>query len=167
MTKETYTMPENYMHNFTIRYAKSSDYEMVENIMKQVQQLHIDWRPDIYKTCETVLPKEEFEEAVQEGQFVVAEQEEKVVGLLSFLVRHVESKTQVTRDVLFVDSMAVDEKFRGQGIGRALFDFAKEIVAERKLDGFELQVNARNKKAMEMYKKYGFTEKSINMELLK
>ena len=33
-------------------------------------------------------------------------------------------------------------------------------------DGIELQVNARNHAAYEMYKKCGFTEKSINMELL-
>ena len=30
----------------------------------------------------------------------------------------------------------------------------------------ELQLNAKNSAAYEMYKKYGFTEKSINMELL-
>ena len=33
-------------------------------------------------------------------------------------------------------------------------------------DGIEVQVNAKNHDAYEMYKNYGFTEKSINMELL-
>lgn len=37
---------------------------------------------------------------------------------------------------------------------------------EKNMDGIELQVNARNVTAYEMYKKCGFTEKSINMELL-
>ena len=37
---------------------------------------------------------------------------------------------------------------------------------EKNMDGIELQVNARNGAAYEMYKRYGFTEKSINMELL-
>ena len=46
------------------------------------------------------------------------------------------------------------------------FDKLKEIKEAKKLDGIELQVNARNTMAYEMYKKYGFTEKSINMELL-
>ena len=41
-----------------------------------------------------------------------------------------------------------------------------EIKAEKNLDGIELQVNARNSAAYEMYRKYGFTQKSINMELL-
>ena len=62
--------------------------------------------------------------------------------------------------------MAVDEAYRGMGIGHLFFDKIKEIKAEKKLDGIELQVNAKNKAAYEMYLKCGFTEKSINMELL-
>lgn len=46
------------------------------------------------------------------------------------------------------------------------FEKVKEIKAEKKLDGIELQVNAKNKAAYEMYRSYGFTEKSIHMELL-
>ena len=44
--------------------------------------------------------------------------------------------------------------------------FLKKMKNSRKMDGIELQVNARNAAAYEMYRKYGFTEKSINMELL-
>ena len=70
------------------------------------------------------------------------------------------------RKVLFVDSMAVDEAYRGKGIGHRLFAFAQQICTEQGYDGFELQVNAKNQAARAMYEKYGFTEKSINMELL-
>ena len=46
------------------------------------------------------------------------------------------------------------------------FEKVKEIKAKKRLDGIELQVNAKNQPAYEMYCNYGFTEKSINMELL-
>jgi len=42
----------------------------------------------------------------------------------------------------------------------------KDLKKEKHFDGIELQVNAKNVAAYEMYKKCGFTEKSINMELL-
>ncbi|WP_334306287.1 hypothetical protein [uncultured Acetatifactor sp.] len=42
-----------------------------------------------------------------------------------------------------------------------------ELCRERGYDGLELQVNARNAGARAMYEKYGFTEKSVNMEFLK
>ena len=39
--------------------------------------------------------------------------------------RHIESSAHVTRDVIFVDTMAIDEKYRGKGIGHKMFEFQK------------------------------------------
>ena len=148
-----------------IRNAKSDDYTAAEAIMKQVQKMHIDWRPDIYKDSETVLPLELYEHAVKEETFYVAEYDGKVAGILFIQYRHIESPNQVTRNIIFVDSMAVEEKYRGKGIGHAFFDFLGELRDQRGYDGIELQVNARNKAAYQFYSNYGFTDKSINMEL--
>lgn len=149
-----------------IRNARLDEYKTVETIMKQVQQMHIDWRPDIYKYSETVLPLGIYEQAVKEGTFFVAEQEGDAAGILLIQYRHIESPNQVTRNIIFVDSMAVEEKHRGKGIGHAFFDFLRELREQRGYDGIELQVNARNQAAYKFYSDYGFTEKSINMELL-
>lgn len=149
-----------------IRHGESADYSGVESIMKEVQQLHVNWRPDIYKATNTVYPREYFERLISEKRLLVAEADDIVVGLLSFLYRHVESDKQVTRDVLFVDDLAVKEEYRSQGIGTKLLEAVKEKVRIEHLDGLELQVNARNAAARKMYEKLGFTEKSINMELL-
>ena len=146
-----------------IRTASIHDFPAVDAIMRQVQQLHIDWRPDIYRQSATVLPIEVYEQAVRDQTFFV---EGRVAGILFIMYRHVESATQVTRDVIYVDSMAVDQPYRQKGIGHAFFDFLKELKAQKGLDGIELQVNARNEAAYKMYTNYGFTNKSINMELL-
>ena len=45
------------------------------------------------------------------------------------------------------------------------FDYLKDIAKDNNIDAIELQVNAENKAAKSMYEKYGFTDKSINMEL--
>ena len=149
-----------------IRFARTEDYTQVEHMMQQIQKLHVSWRPDIYKPCDEVLSEEEFLKEVKQETMLVAELAGKVVGLCSFMQRHIETSRQVTRDVLFIDVMVVDERYRGQGIGHKLFDSLKKLAKEKKVDGIELQVNARNRAAYEMYTKYGFTEKSINMELL-
>ena len=154
------------MEQITIRYAELQDYPQVENIMQQVQDMHVTWRPDIYKRGNVVLPPEVFDKAVQSREFIVAEADGQIVGLLFFMIRHIENSNQVTRDILFIDSMAVAEGYRGQGVGHSLFEFAKQIREQRNLDGIELVVNAQNLEAKAMYEKYGFTEKSINMELL-
>lgn len=53
-----------------------------------------------------------------------------------------------------------------KGIGTGMFEYLKKVAKERQCDGIELQVNARNTAAKKMYEKCGFTEKSINMELI-
>ena len=88
-----------------------------------------------------------------------------VVGVLEIMRRHVESPSQVTKDILFISSMAVDQAYRGNGIGHLFFEKVKQLKEEKGYDAIELQVNAKNRLAYEMYKNYGFTEKSINMEL--
>lgn len=148
-----------------VRCAKSEDYDGVETIMKEVQRLHIGWRPDLYKAAEPVCSRERFEKLISEARLLVAESDGRVVGLLSFRYRHTESDKQIARDVLFVDDLAVKEEYRGQGIGSRLLQFVKDKVRAERLDGLELQVLAKNTAARKLYEGLGFTEKSVNMEL--
>ena len=106
-----------------------------------------------------------FEAILKDENWYVAEADGVVVGVLELMKRHVESPAQVMKDVLFISTMAVDEKYRGKGIGHLFFEKVKWLKQEKGYDTIELQVNAKNRLAYEMYRKYGFTEKSINMEL--
>lgn len=48
-----------------IRNGKTEDYESVSKIMNQVQGLHVEWRPDIYKINSNFFPIDYFEEAIK------------------------------------------------------------------------------------------------------
>lgn len=150
----------------TIRLSAEQDYDAVERIMKQVQGLHVAWRPDIYIDIDPVLPYDRYLAHLAERQVIVAEVAGEVVGLVIYLTRHISGGPRKERKVLFVDSMAVEERYRGQGIGHQLFDYVLQLCQKQQCDGLELQVNARNTAARAMYEKYGFKEKSINMEFL-
>ena len=148
-----------------VRLPRLQDYERVSQIMDQVQQLHVEWRPDVYKPASPLITMDMFEAILKDGNWYVAEADGVVVGILELMIRHVESPAQVTKDVLFISTMAIDEKYRGKGIGHLFFEKVKQLKQEKGYDTIELQVNAKNRLAYEMYRKYGFTEKSINMEL--
>ena len=148
-----------------VRLPRLQDYERVSKIMDQVQQLHVEWRPDVYKPASPLITMDMFEAILKDGNWYVAEADGVVVGILELMKRHVESPAQVTKDVLFISTMAIDEKYRGKGIGHLFFEKVKQLKQEKGYDTIELQVNAQNRLAYEMYRKYGFTEKSINMEL--
>ncbi len=148
-----------------VRLPRLQDYERVSKIMDQVQQLHVEWRPDVYKPASPLITMDMFEAILEDENWYVAEADGVVVGVLELMKRHVESPAQVMKDVLFISTMAVDEKYRGKGIGHLFFEKVKRLKQEKGYDTIELQVNAKNRLAYEMYRKYGFTEKSINMEL--
>lgn len=148
-----------------VRLPRLRDYERVSKIMDQVQQLHVEWRPDVYKPASPLITMDMFEAILKDENWYVAEADGVVVGVLELMKRHVESPAQVMKDVLFISTMAVDEKYRGKGIGHLFFEKVKRLKQEKGYDTIELQVNAKNRLAYEMYRKYGFTEKSINMEL--
>ena len=150
-----------------VRLPRLQDYERVSKIMDQVQQLHVEWRPDVYKPASPLITMDMFEAILKGENWYVAEADGVVVGVLELMKRHVESPAQVMKDVLFISTMAVDEKYRGKGIGHLFFEKVKRLKQEKGYDTIELQVNAKNRLAYEMYRKYGFTEKSINMELKK
>lgn len=150
----------------TIRPAEERDYDAVERIMRQVHSMHVGWRPDIYIDIDPVLPHDRYLAHLAEQQIIVAEVAGEVVGLVIYLTRHISGGPMKERRVLFIDSMAVEEQYRGQGIGHRLFDYVLQLCQEQRYDGLELQVNARNAAAKAMYEKYGFTEKSINMEFM-
>lgn len=150
-----------------IRFAEEKDYPQVEKIMNQVQGLHIQWRPDIYKNVEILLPFDMYMGHVKKRELIVAAKKDgDVVGIVIYITRNISGGPRVDRKIMFIDSMGVDEEYRGQGIGHQLFAFVRNICTEQGYDGLELQVNAKNTAAKRMYEKYGFTEKSINMELL-
>ena len=148
-----------------VRLPRLQDYERVSKIMDQVQQLHVEWRPDVYKPASPLITMDMFEAILKDENWYVAEADGVVVGVLELMKRHVESPAQVMKDVLFISTMAIDEKYRGKGIGHLFFEKVKRLKQEKGYDTIELQVNAKNRLAYEMYRKYGFTEKSINMEL--
>lgn len=152
--------------DITIRQATEKDYQAVEHLMEQVQQLHVDWRPDIYQSVNPVIPEALFRQMLKEEIVLTAQIGSQVCGIMILLKRVVSSPTQVKRRILFIDSLAVEESSRGHGIGTALLHYACRLAGDGAYDGLELQVNARNIQAKRLYEKLGFTEKSINMEFL-
>lgn len=148
-----------------IRKAQMEDYEQIEKIMLQVHRMHVTWRPDVYCDTEAVFSKSYFEELLNNDEILLYEEQNKVVGIAFYKDRIIHKDgVQVAKKTLFVDVIAVLEGYRGKGIGHALFDALKDIAKSKNFEGIELQVNAKNENAIKMYKGYGFTAKSINME---
>lgn len=81
----------------TIRTPQMQDYDRFSAIMDQVQQMHVEWRPDVYKPASPLITKELFGELLKGDSWYIAETDGIVVGVLEVFKRHVEGPAQVTR----------------------------------------------------------------------
>ncbi len=65
-------------------------------------------------------------------------------------------ETELRGDSLWIENIAVDLSLHGQGIGRSLLDYAKEIGAEEGCKKITLATNAKMARNIAIYEKYGF-----------
>ena len=63
-----------------LELARPADWEAVNRLSRQVQDLHVSWRPDIYRSSEAPMPKDFFMEAIAQRMLYVAKVNEEVVG---------------------------------------------------------------------------------------
>lgn len=150
---------------YTMRQARLGEYPQIEGIMKQIHAMHTSWRPDIYRDVDVVLPEERYANLVQEETIHVAvNNKDQVLGVLIYAMREINGGPMQHRKILYIDSLAVEEGARSQGIGRGLMDYARVLAKKLDCDGLELQVNGKNQSAKSFYSQYGFREKSMTME---
>ena len=149
----------------TIRTAGAADYAAVNRLMEQCQQLHIQWRPDLYRDCVPMLTEAYYQEMIANETLLLAEREGCVLGMLYYQLRHTEVPVLVSRDTIYVDSLVVEESCRGQGIGTALLAHLRTLAEAKNVAAIELHVSQQNTSAQKMYASAGFRPKTLTMEL--
>ena len=66
------------------------------------------------------------------------------------------------RKILSIDTLCIDEKFRRQGIGTKMLEFAKRLGKEKNCTDMHLTVNPNNKNAIKVYENFGMKVNNIS-----
>ncbi len=150
-----------------VRFAEEKDLNRVNELRKQVNQIHVDARPDVFKAgfCKEL---QDFARVLLTGEnsdILVAEREGIICGIACVdYVRKPETPYGVARGFYHVQEIAVDKSFRRQGVAKELFEFMKEDAKKKMLDKIELDVWSFNESAIEFYESVGFHETRKWME---
>lgn len=147
-----------------IRPAVIEDYDNVEKLMKEIQQQHILLRPDIFLNVGPVMTKEVFKYQIDSKNDYVAEYNGKIVGYVSLAFVHKEYKTIKSKNVVCINTIVVGNKYKGQGVGKSLIDYVKELTNEIQFDKIELNVWSANQDAIAFYEKMGLSCQSMVYE---
>ncbi len=145
----------------TIEIPKIKDFKKVNELAKQVHELHVNWRPDLFLSVDEVISKECFEEMIQVKQIFVAKIQDEIVGYIIFNIKEKNNPSMRYRKQLQIEAICVDEKTRGKGIGTQLLKHIKQYGKENDCTDIYLTVNEENVSAIKMYEEFGFKVKSI------
>ena len=83
-------------------------------------------------------------------QFFVAEAEGNIIGLSLYYYRNSTWKGKR----LYLEDLIVSKKYRGQGIGKELFEATGRVALKENCSGMAWEVLEWNEGAIEFYKKY-------------
>lgn len=144
-----------------IEIPQKEELKKVNKLAKQVHELHVNWRPDLYLNVEEVITKEEFEEKIQAKEIFVAKVQDEIVGYITFYIKEKNNPAMRYRKQLQIEAICVDEEKRGEGVGTELLEKTKEFGKENGCTDMYLTVNEENKNAIKVYEKFGFKVKSI------
>lgn len=151
--------------DINIRRTKTEDYENIENLIEQVQKLHSDLVPDVFIDINPVLDKDFFEKHMLSGKDYIAEYDGKVVGYVSMSFLNKEYFCMRPINVVRINTLIVDEKYRNKGIGTQLINFAKKLKNDRGFDKIKLTAWCANEDAISFYKHIGMKPQTITFEL--
>jgi len=153
-----------------VRRAENKDIPGILDLLVQVDMVHHNARPDIFKGPATKYNEEELKAIIADDTtpvFVCEDQKGNVLGH-AFCIHKQEKNNNVLTDIktLYVDDICVDEGSRGQHVGTLLFDAVSEYARKENFYNITLNVWSCNPSAMKFYEAMGFVSQKIGMEMI-
>lgn len=147
-----------------IELAAARDRAEVNRLARQVHQLHMDWRPDIFRMPEELFPEERFSELIQNRELYVAKLAGSVVGYAQTAMRVYDLPDHMPRKVFLINQFCVDEAFRNHGIGTRMMEELRILARAFGCTDLQLNVYPQNDAAVSFYQKCGYMIQNINMQ---
>ena len=123
----------------SVRRAEARDIPAILDLLVQVDMVHHNGRPDLFKG-----PTTKYDAA--ELAAILADEE---------MVEHT---------TVYIDDICVDENARGQGVGKALYEHILAFAREKGAYNVTLNVWNCNPGAMAFYEKLGMAPYKVGME---
>jgi ribosomal protein S18 acetylase RimI-like enzyme len=162
---------ENSMES-ELRAATQEDYEAVCALLAEVDRIHAEVLPELFRPVEGPGRSREWFAAIladEHAALFVAEQQGTLLGLIRCLVRTTPALPMIVpRRFVQIEDLVVDEPFRHQGVGQALLEQAHQWACEQGIAEVELGVWEFNASARTLYEHLGYqtTRRVMRKQLL-
>ena len=152
-----------------IRRAEQRDIPGLLNLLVQVDMVHHNGRPDLFKGPATKYTAEELAEMLAGDGTVVFvctdESDTRVLGhAFCMLQQHPDDHVLTDIKTLYIDDICVDENARRQHVGKRLYEAALDYARACGCYNVTLNVWACNPGAQAFYESCGMQPQKIGME---
>lgn len=150
-----------------IRRAENKDIPQLDKLLFQVNKVHSDARPDLFKPGAKKYTDEELKAILaNDGTpvFAAVDENENILGYAFCVFESAHSSAMQNRKTLYIDDLCVDEVCRGQHVGTKLYEYVLDFAKREGCYNVTLNVWALNESARKFYEKCGLAVQKIGME---
>ena len=150
-----------------IRRACEKDIPKIEDLLSQVDLVHHNGRPDIFKIGKKYNEKELKVLLKDDNRpiLVAVNENDEVLGYCFCIYQqHLDNSVLTDIKTLYIDDLCVDETLRGQHLGTKLYEAAVQMAKENGCYNLTLNVWSCNPSAMRFYEALGMLPQKIAME---
>jgi len=151
-----------------VRKAVKSDISRIIELLHQVDMVHHDLRPDLFKPYTTKYDEQELEALLDDESklIFVCVDDGMVLGHAFCMTTEVKSD-KLLQDIktLYIDDICVDEQFRGRHVGKALYEHVRDYALSIGCNNMTLNVWEGNLPAESFYRNMGMKVQKTTMEI--
>ena len=154
-----------------IRRAQTKDIDRIFDLLFQVQDIHAQGRPDIFKIGGRKYTEEDLKKIILNDKtpvFVYEDENGIVQGHCFCIYREVlpENTSLQSIRTLYIDDLCIDESARGMHIGQQLYEYVVEEARRTGCYRVTLHVWTCNPTARKFYEKMGLIPVQEELEYI-
>jgi ribosomal protein S18 acetylase RimI-like enzyme len=150
----------------TIRRAKPRDIPAVLRLLRQVNLVHHQGRPDLFRLA-AKYGAEDLSAIFSndDAPVFVYDEDGAILGHAFCQIQTVQNDRLLRdRKTLYVDDICVDEAARGRGVGKALYTHVRDYARSLGCYNLTLNVWSCNPNALRFYERMGLVPQKVGME---
>lgn len=147
--------------NMKLRPATKEDYEILFELFNEIQSMHFEARPDIFKPAKKDKYFYEYFDRVMQSEnhhLIIGFDDDKPIGYIYYVINDLQQNIyRRQKRIIYINHILVKKRNRGKGFGRALINHVRDIGRQEKIKEIGLDVWAFNKRAIRFFNRQGFS----------
>jgi len=151
-----------------VRKANKTDVGRIIGLLHQVDMVHHEIRPDLFKPNTTKYNEQELEALLNDDSKPIFVYDDGEIRGHAFCVVTEVRDHKLLQDVktLYIDDICVDEAARGKHVGKALYEYVRDYARSIGCYNITLNVWEGNVAAYAFYRNMGMKVQKTGMETI-